>query len=203
MRRLASILGLLAAAVAALMVVQPASAGAQPATNVGKPTFAVTPDNQAIVVSVTSGSIKRVGDELVVNDARGAKTRVPLTVKNSPISARVAADNKSAVLKPMGYHEVLTYKRPLPRPMNKGQAWYQLNALANQNWGCAAGPTAVGAIIGALVGIFLILAWPITTPIGAAIGAYVGYQNCGRGRWMDRYRGETIRAFWRWWNMPG
>ncbi|NNG98661.1 DUF456 domain-containing protein [Gordonia araii] len=198
---------MLAAAVAALLVVEPATAGARtPVIDTGPAQVSLTKDMQAVSLKVGSGSIKQVGNELLLMNSKGAvKSRVPLTVKaegkTAPLRAQIASDAKSAELKPFGYHPALTYRRPLPRPRNKGQAWDQMNALANQNWGCAAPSTLVGGLIGLLVG-FIILGW-ITVPIGAAIGAYVGYDNCGRGRWGDRYRSETIRAFWRWWNMPG
>ncbi|QKT08263.1 hypothetical protein HUN08_14435 [Gordonia sp. X0973] len=205
MKRFTLILGMLAAAVAALLVIPVGTAGAQPLPSVDTGPVRVSVIGDAVRVNVVSGSIARVGSELrLVNPAGVVKDRVPLRIQTRtgqtyPVQARVAADAKSAVLTPIGRREAADpFRRPLPRPKNKGQAWGQLNYLANQNWGCASGPTAIGALIGALL-FFLII--PIA--IGAAIGAYIGYDNCGRGRWGDRYHGETIRAFWTWWNMPG
>ncbi|MFT4200989.1 hypothetical protein [Gordonia sp. (in: high G+C Gram-positive bacteria)] len=203
MKRLALILGMLAAAVAALMVVQPAMAGAQPPTiSAGPVHVSLVNNDTAIAIKTTDGTINRVGNELQFMNSKGSvKGRVPLAQRiegtTVPVEVNLASDAKSATLTP---HQVALPRRPLPRPRNKGEAWGQLNYLWGQNAGCVGPPALVGAIIGFFVG-FIIFGW-ITTPIGAAIGAYIGLDNCGRGRWGDRYHGETIRAFWRWWNMP-
>ncbi|WP_448223289.1 hypothetical protein [Gordonia iterans] len=193
MKRVVSILGMLAAAVVALLVVPVGTAGATPAHAVDLGPVQVELVDGAIALSVTSGAVKQVGNELELTNARGVvKNRIPLSVTTSdrktyPLRANVAADGKSVHFSPAALP-----KRPLPKPKNKEQAYNQMMKLWNQNAACV-GPAAA---VGALIGLFFIVGWIV----GGLIGAYVGLENCGRGVWGDRYRGETVRAFWKWWN---
>lgn len=197
MRKVFSILGALAAAVVALLVVPFGTAGATPAQTVDLGPVAVSLTDQAIEVTVSSGTVKQVGNDLVLANSRGVvRERIPLQVatadgKTYPLRADVASNRKSVKLAP-GATDVALPKRPLPKPKNKQQAYDQMMKLWNQNASCVAPAAGVGA----LIGLFFIVGWII----GGAIGAYVGLDNCGRGVWGDKYHGETIRAFWKWWN---
>ena len=193
MRRIVTLMGILAAAVVALLVVPVGTVAAVPAQAVNLGPVQVALSDQAIELTVSSGSVKQVGSELELSNSRGVvKNRIPLSVtttdgKTYPLKADVAANGKAASLTP-----VAAPKRPLPKPKNKEQAYNQMMKLWNQNAGCVAPAAGVGA----LIGLFFIVGWII----GGLIGAYVGLENCGRGMWGDKYRGETIRAFWKWWN---
>ncbi|GED99348.1 hypothetical protein [Gordonia crocea] len=198
MKRFTSILGMIAAVVAALLVVQPATAGAaRQGVNVGPMTFAYTDDG--VKVDMTSGKVQQVGDQLLFSNAQGkVKNRVPLAVKNPqngtsvPLEAKVAANGKSVVLKPQAVAKKKGLKyQPLKTKINKDQANAQMNYVFQRNAACIGG----AALVGALIGFFFIVGWII----GAAIGAAVGVAQCGSGYFNGRYAGETLRAFQIWW----
>lgn len=201
MKRIVSMFGILTAAVVALLVIPVATAGAEPAQSApSAQTFNLGPvqlalGGDAIEVTMNSGAVKQVGNDLVLSNAQGVvKERVPLTVRTADgqsyaLGANVAADGKSARLVP---NDVKLPNRPLKQPRSKEQAYNNMMKLWDQNAACVAPAAAVGA----LIGLFFIVGWIV----GGLIGAYVGLDNCGRGVWGDRYHGETIRAFWTWWN---
>lgn len=202
MKRLASVLGMIAIALTALLVVPTATAGAQPAAasgvDNGNVRVSAVNDYQTVLVQLRKGSIKQVGNSVLLQDAKGKTTdRVPLTVKGQdgkaiPVRAQVAADGKSAEFTPLASkHDVA--KRKQGKKMTKAQAYDDMMRKANKHWACA----SPAVIIGGIIGFFIF--WPITLPLGLAIGANIGYGNCGVGK----QRGEAVTAFWKWYNTPG
>lgn len=205
MKRIASIMGMLAVAFAALLVVPLGTANAAPRAMLGTGDVRgvlTGADYDTIHLQLNKGTFKQSGDTLMVRNALGVTTeRISLTShqvagKTIPMKAVVASDAKSVDLKPqvakVAKNDV-AFKHNVAK-MTKAQAWNNLVTKANNNWSCAAPSVLVGAIVGGLIGFFVIVGafWGIAA--GAAVGAYIGYSNC-RG-------GETIRAFWTWWNTP-
>lgn len=210
MKRFASILGLLAAGVIALLVIPTGTAYAAPADTTSRPALdagvakvsLVGADYGTILVKLTDGSVfARTGDVLRVVDASGVTTeRIDLRhVKAAdrvvPMTAKVSAEGTEVELVPqVARHNVAKKKQRL----TKAQAYNDMIAKANNNWSCAAPTVIAGAVIGGLIGLFFIVGWILGAGIGAVVGANMGYGNCGKGS----KRGETVRAFWTWWNTP-
>lgn len=208
MKRLASLFTLLAAGVVALLVVPTGTASAapaqRPALDAGVANVSlVGADYGAILVKLTDGStFHRVGESLrVVNRAGATTERIDLRHFTTgdrvvPMAAAVSADRASAEFVPQVARH--TVAQPKKKRLTKAQAYNDLVAKANNNWNCAAPSVIGGAVIGGLIGLFVIVGWIPGAIIGAAIGANNGYGACGKGP----KRGETVRAFWTWWNTP-
>jgi len=191
MNRITSVLGMLAAAVAALLVVPLGTANAAPAAvKAGDAQISLVNDYQTVSVKLHNSVFRQQGDSLAIVNSLGKTTdRIPLVVKSEgksvPVSARVAADRKSAELTPH-FTKTQVAKHNV-KGMTKAQAYNDLVNKANKNFNCALPAIAVGAIIGFFV---FFVGWVI----GGLIGAYIGYSNCGGG--------ETIRAGQRWLSAP-
>jgi uncharacterized protein YcfJ len=196
-------MGMLAVAFAALLVVPLGTANAAPRAMLGTGDVRgvlTGTDYDTIHLQLNKGTFKQSGDTLMVRNALGVTTeRISLTShqvvgKTIPMKAVVASDAKSVDLKP----QVAKVAHPVAAKHNaaqtKAQAWNNLVAKANNNLSCATPSIIVGAIVGGILGFLIIIGafWGIAA--GAAVGAYIGYNSC-RG-------GETIRAFWTWWNTP-
>ncbi|NDK91620.1 hypothetical protein GYA93_18850 [Gordonia desulfuricans] len=209
MRRFASILGLLAAAMVTLLVVPSGTAHADPAAsraalNGGAAKVSLGgADYGSIIVELAHGShFRQAGNSLHVVNASGVTTETidlahfAAADQVVPLKATLSADGTVADLVPQATrHEVANKK---PQRLTKAQAYDDMIRKANNNWSCAAPTVIAGAVIGGLIGLFVIVGWVIGAGIGAVIGADIGYGNCGKGK----AKGETVRAFWTWWNTP-
>lgn len=210
MRRFASILGLLAAAVITLLVVPAGTAHAEPvasrtALDAGAAKVSLGgADYGSIIVELAKGSVfQQSGDSLNVVNAAGVTTE-RIDLKNFaaadqvvPLKAALSADKTVVELLPqVAKNDVAKKKKP--KRLTKAQAYDDMIRKANNNWSCAAPSVIAGAVIGGLIGLFFIVGWIIGAGIGAVIGADIGYGNCGKGK----AKGETVRAFWTWWNTP-
>lgn len=210
MKRFALILVMLAAGVVALLVIPSGTAYAAPAVTasrasldagVAKASLAGA-DYGTILVELTNGSsFVSSGTSLDVVDAAGRTTeRIDLANfraadQTVPLTAKVSADRHSVALVPQVDRHTVAKKK---KRLTKAQAYDDMIKKANNNWSCAAPSVIGGAVIGGLIGLFFIVGWIIGAGIGAVVGANIGYGNCGKGA----KRGETVRAFWTWWNTP-
>ncbi len=195
MKRINSVLGMLAAAVAALLIVPLGTAAAAPRAGLtaGDVHASVTgADSQTVSLRLAKGTFTTVGSTLKVANAQGVTTETinlnhKVGAQVVPLRASVSKDHQSVDLSPM----VKQHRRQVSS--TKDKAWNDLMMKANRNWPCAAPATIIGFVIGLFIPF-----WIVTLPLATAIGAYIGYSNCGVGK----ARGETVRAFNTWMSTP-
>ncbi|MCH5645511.1 hypothetical protein [Gordonia sp. ABSL49_1] len=193
MKKLTWVLGFLALALAAILVVPTGTAGATPAGKV--PTHnanaTISPSGDTITVELRDGKFvpNQENTEIKVVDGRGNVTEtVPLMPvsngKTVHVRAVVSQDGKTATFH--GPVATPVAKKKPGKRMTRDQAFQKMTYQLNKDWPCAA-PYIIG---GALIGLFFIVGWVI----GGAIGAYIGYTTCNHG--------AGFRSVVTWWNTP-
>ncbi|MDL9937872.1 DUF456 domain-containing protein [Gordonia sp. ABSL1-1] len=193
MRKVTTLLGLLAAFVVALLLVPVGTAGASPvrSVNTGASNVEIAPNGESITVTLRDGKFvpNQAANEVRVVNARGQVTEtVPLTLKSANgqvvhVASALSADGKSAKFTALDRQPVAKKKS---KRMTKEQAYMKMMYQLNKDWPCAA-PYVIGGLI---IGFFVIVGWII----GGLIGAYIGYTTCNHG--------AAWRAAVNWWNTP-